>query len=69
LADDALTIALYSYGNGGNNSSYFATKEDPNPDLAPRLQTTGIPESSTLLLLAFGSVALLRKHRTKTFKK
>ena len=67
LADDALTIALYAYGNDGSNRSYFATKEYPDPDLVPYLQITGIPEPATIVLLGFGSLALLRRKRA-TYK-
>ena len=59
-----IDLALLPFENGTNGIDFF-TSEFSNQDLRPSLEVTLVPEPSSLVLMALGSLAVLHRSRRR----
>jgi len=60
-----IDLALLPFENDGGNGIDFYTSEFSNQDLRPSLEITLVPEPSSLVLMAMGSIAILHRSRRR----
>ncbi|MFW5682825.1 MAG: alkaline phosphatase [Phycisphaeraceae bacterium] len=63
LIDD-IDLALLPFENGTNGIDFY-TSEFSNPDLRPSIEITLVPEPSSLVLMALGSLAIMHRSRRR----
>lgn len=61
---DAIDLALIPFGDGTNGIDFY-TSEFSNQDLRPSLEITLVPEPSSLVLMALGSLAIMHRSRRR----